>query len=461
MFDSRGAVLLTPPGWDEPDPADLGDWEPIPAEVWSELNDLIPFWADSGDIPLNDCPVREAVELPLGPHTLRLLTETPVSEMSANAKAWALRRAGELINHIEALRAELTASIAGPKSDDPTEDWGSYEVAVAAKKSVYAADHDVAFARALAGRLVATRQALNEGRITERQARLLSEETGHLTDDRALQVEQRMLTYSHRQDLPKFKASLKRWLARLDPDFNARARKAREEVTIEHGDLGDGRGEFLVRGPLEYTSVLDTALGAYAAHTKSDQGGTVAARKLAGLVEWAEAYLTSPDTPRRHGRAYGVNLVLDTPTMFGLADHPAEIPGYGMVPAQAALHLLADGSPIRRLIIDPDDGHLLHYGTKTYLVPPPLADHLIALHETSVGPHSAVPAAGCDMDHNLPHDSGGATDPDNNSPLDRRWHRAKTHAGWTYLKNNEGTVDWTSPSGLTERVHPHDYRLGP
>jgi hypothetical protein len=209
------------------------------------------------------------------------------------------------------------------------------------------------------------------------------------------------------------------------------------------------------------TASLDTALTAYAAATKARSGGTAEERKLNGLVEWAERYLTAPGAPRRHGRAHTVTLCLDAPTMFGLASHPAEIPGYGMVPASAALRLLADGAPLRRLVIDETDGHLLHYATTTYLVPPALADHLIALHQTSAGPHSTVTAAGCDMEHNIPHEHGGTTDPDNTTPIDRRWHRAKTHAGWTYVKNNDGTVDWTSPSGLTERVHPHDYRLGP
>jgi hypothetical protein len=133
-----------------------------------------------------------------------------------------------------------------------------------------------------------------------------------------------------------------------------------------------------------------------------------------------------------------------------------------MIPAGAAINLLANGSPLRRLIIDERDGHLLDYGTKTYLVPPPLAVHLVALHQTSAGPHSSVRADGCDNDHNIPFGSpGGTTDADNVTPLDRRWHRAKTHAGWTYLKNKDGTVDWTSPAGQSHREDPHDYRLGP
>jgi hypothetical protein len=459
---SPGAVLLNPPGWDEPDPTDWGDWEPVPEEVWRECQNAVPFYADEeGDIPFLDKPVDEALRLPLGPHTHRLLTETPVDQLSATARVWALRRTRELINNLEGLCVELTAAIAGPKPADPREDWGAHDAAVASRKSVYAADRDVAFARALAGRLSATRTAMTEGRISERQARELSEQTAHLPDQTALKIETRMLKYSHRQDLPKFKAQLRRWLARLDPDFARRAVNARRDVIVEHTSNDDGTGSLYIRGPLEKTALIDTALSACAAATKNTKGGTADQRKLDALTDWAESYLTSAEAPRRHGRAYNVPVIIDAPTLFGLANHPAEIPGYGMVPTGAALDLLAEGSPIRRLIIDEHDGHLLHYGTRTYLVPPPLADHLIALHHTSVGPHSSVRAAGCDMEHNIPHQRGGTTDPDNNSPIDRRWHRAKTHAGWTYTVKKDASVTWTSPTGLTETIYPHDYRLGP
>lgn len=351
--------------------------------------------------------------------------------------------------------------MAGPAPSDPREDWGAHEVAVASRDNVYGADRQVAFARDLAGRLHATQTAMERGGISFAQARLLSESVAHLEDDIAQQVEEKMLRNAHRQDLTLFKAALKRWLARLDPHFTARARAARQEVYVEHTDLGDGVGELYVRGPLEKTAAIDTALNAYATATKAGLGGGAGARKLAGLAQWAESYLTSPKAPRRHGRAYGVQMTIDAPTMFGLAKHPAEIPGYGFVPAEAAIELLANGSPLRRLITDETDGRLLHYGTDTYVVPPRLADHLVGLHQRSAGPHSNVPAAYCDMDHNLPHGDGGFTEPDNVTPLDRRWHRAKTHAGWTYIKNEDGSVDWTSPNGQTHRTDPHDYRLGP
>ncbi|HVU62321.1 MAG TPA: DUF222 domain-containing protein [Mycobacteriales bacterium] len=460
MFDCRGAVLLTPPGWDEPDPPDLGDWEPIPMELLDELDRTAPDWNDGG-LAFADQPVDQACRLPLGQHTYPLLMMTPVDEMSADARAWALKRTRELISHLEGFAAELTAALAGPEPDDRREDWGAHEVAVATRCSVNAADRQVALARDLAGRLRATRTAMSEGRCTFVQARALSEGVAHLRDDIAQEIEQRLLKFAHRQDLTKFKASLQRWLARLDPDFVKRAKDARAEVIVEHHDLGDGVGELFIRGPLERTAIIDLAMRSYATAAKPVLGGTAAGRKLAGLVQWAEDYLSSPKAPRRHGRAFTVNVTFDAQTMFGLTQHPAEIPGYGMVPAQAAIELLANGSPLRRLIIDDVDGHLLHYGTKTYLVPPPLSDHLIALHGMSAAPHSNVPAADCDMEHNIPFQRGGTTDPDNNTPVDRRWHRGKTHAGWTYVKNSDGSVTWTSPAGLTEIVYPHDYRLGP
>ncbi|MGN6475557.1 MAG: hypothetical protein ACTHK4_18200, partial [Mycobacteriales bacterium] len=64
MFERPGAVLLTPPGWDEPGPQDLGDWEPIPAEVWAEVERSLPDWPDHG-LSFGDEPVDEALRLPL------------------------------------------------------------------------------------------------------------------------------------------------------------------------------------------------------------------------------------------------------------------------------------------------------------------------------------------------------------------------------------------------------------
>jgi hypothetical protein len=56
---------------------------------------------------------------------------------------------------------------------------------------------------------------------------------------------------------------------------------------------------------------------------------------------------------------------IDLPTLLGLAEHPGEIPGYGIIPAGLARELAADGT-WRRLVTDPQTGHLIDCGRTRY-----------------------------------------------------------------------------------------------
>jgi hypothetical protein len=362
------------------------------------------------------------------------------------------------------LKAQLTAVIAGPVRTslcESRDDFAANEVAVATKTSVYAADRQIGLARDLASVLRATGAAMRAGEVTAAQALALHDATAQLSVEVARAIEARVLRRASVQNLKNFKASVTRAAAALDPDFTTKARQARAEVEVTHTAHDDGTGDLYIRGPLEVTTAIHMALTAYAAKTKTTLGGTVAQRKLAGLRDWAEIDLSSPDTPRHHGRLPTVNVTIDLATLLGLRDHPAEIPGVGPIPADAARWLIADGAPLRRLIIDPVNGHLLDYGHTTYKVPADLADYLIAKNVTSAAPHSSVDARGCDMEHNLPHDQGGPTDPINCTPVDRRWHRPKTFGRWRYRKRDDHTIIWTSPTGLTCQIDPYDYRTGP
>jgi hypothetical protein len=120
---------------------------------------------------------------------------------------------------------------------------------------------------------------------------------------------------------------------------------------------------------------------------------------------------------------------IDLPTLLGLADHPGEIPGYGIIPAGLARQLAADGT-WRRLVTDPQTGHLI------------------------------VPSVRSDIDHATAYPDGG-TDRDNLGPFDRRAHRVKTKRDWKARRTPDGTTHWASPTGHTYQNRPHDYRLGP
>jgi hypothetical protein len=445
------------------------DWSPLPAAPLTaeEIADAEFVDYDPDRFPPEiEVLIEEAGSIDFGLGTLPRLLTVPFAELSDAGRIRALEVMSRYSHYIDGLKAELTGLIAGPSPATPElgrEDYSAHEISVATRCSVYAADAQISFARDLAERLQATAAAMADGRITERQARALSEGTCHLDVEIAREIEAKLLKFSHRQDLTLFRASLKRWLGRLDPDFTTRATAARQECVVDHTASDDGTGELFIRGPLEITTAISMALTAYAAKTKPELGGTAPQRKLAALRDMTDRYLDSPDCPKSHGRLPTLNIVIDLPTVLGMRDNPAEIPGVGAIPADVAGWLLSDGAPLRRLIIDPDNGQLLDYGTTTYLVPPALADHLIAKNITSASPHSNIPSASADMEHNTPHQHGGPTNPINTTPVDRRWHRAKTHADWTYEKDAEtGVITWRSPtSGLTCQIDPYDYRAGP
>jgi hypothetical protein len=447
------------------------DWEPLPDDVREEIGP----WEFPDEDPVEpgaaaqrsvdeDYLIGEALSRELGVDTIPLIDGTPIAVMSPRSQSLVLRRLDEFSTYVEARKAEVTAAIAGPRpttAGDRLEDYSGPEVSLATKCSVYAADARIAFARDLADRLSATAEAMRCGRISYQQAMLLSQATCHLDVRIAREIEERMLRFAYRQDRTRFSIALNGWVARLDPDFTEKAATARKECEVNHTANHDGTGSLYIRGPLEITTALSMALTAWAAKTKDSLGGTAAQRKLAGLRQMAEESLASPDTPRRHGRLPVVNVVVDLFSLFGLRNQPAQIPGVGFIPASVARWLLADGAPLRRFVIDPLTGHLLDYGKTTYKVPADLAEFLIALNVMSASPHSNVDAALADMEHNPAYGDGGTTDRKHCTPVDRRWHRAKTHADWTYVKHDDGVVVWTSPTGLSCQIDPYDYRAGP
>ena len=147
-----------------------------------------------------------------------------------------------------------------------------------------------------------------------------------------------------------------------------------------------------------------------------------------------------------HRRPVTINITMDLPTALGLAENPAQLAGYGPIPASIARTLSADGK-WRRFITDPVTGNLLDYGRETYVPPQPLVDFLTARDRTCRFPGCSQPARVTDIDHAIPWEEGGHTSPENLGLLCRRHHRMKTHNGWQLSSNDDGSCTWTSPHG--------------
>jgi hypothetical protein len=187
------------------------------------------------------------------------------------------------------------------------------------------------------------------------------------------------------------------------------------------------------------------ALDSLADRDGPGDGRGVDARRADALVTIAAASLADPRAGRVARPAARVHVTVGLTTLLGLADAPGELTGHGPIPASLARGLAADGE-WRRLVTDPVDGQVLDCGRTTYRPPPPLVEFLRARDRTCRFPGCPRPAERCDIDHNLPWDHGGHTDPVNCRHLCRRHHRLKTHGGWTIDAEPDGGVTWISPN---------------
>ncbi len=90
--------------------------------------------------------------------------------------------------------------------------------------------------------------------------------------------------------------------------------------------------------------------------------------------------------------------------------------------------------------------------------PPPRMRHLVTIRNpTCTAPGCRNPATRGDLDHTIPHDTGGPTCPCNLGPLCRRHHRAKQAQGWHLEQTSPGTFTWHLPHGRTYHTGPGHY----
>ncbi|UFU05840.1 HNH endonuclease [Ruania halotolerans] len=101
-----------------------------------------------------------------------------------------------------------------------------------------------------------------------------------------------------------------------------------------------------------------------------------------------------------------------------------------------------------RVIVRPVIDLNAHYSASTYEANPRLREQIILRDGHCRFPYCQRTARAADQDHTIPYDQGGPTSTANLTALCRRHHRAKTHAGWSYLMITPGTYLWTDPDGV-------------
>ncbi len=155
-----------------------------------------------------------------------------------------------------------------------------------------------------------------------------------------------------------------------------------------------------------------------------------------------------------------VLLTMSLETALGLADEPADLVGYGPVPAAMAREAATTGT-WRCAVVDQQHGTLLGLGRSSFTPaykPGGALDRFTRVRDqtcTFPGCHSRA----TDLDHGVKHRRGGVTCECNCARLCRRHHRLKD-AGWFTMARSEdpddppGTLVWTTRSGRVHKRRP-------
>ena len=408
------------------------------------------------------------------------LVQIDPADLSPDDRVW-LAQAWERVQHwtaAQSARVVATVESTMPATpgfvDDDPDRSAAAELSLALKLTENGARARLHTARALQTSLAAAGQVLAAGDISYRHVMALAELLAGRTDDICRAVQDRVLSRAARQTTSQLRTSIHRALARLDPRTAEQAHQHdRAQRRVELYPEPNGMATLRAFLPAEDAQLIWLALDTLARTTPTpDQpdgpGGAsevavpIGVRRADALTALATTYLAHPDTPRAHGRPVTVQLVIDLPTLLALTDNPAELIGYGPIPAPAARALALDGT-WQRLLTEPQTGRLLDLGTTRYRPSQALRDYVLTRDRTCTFPTCQTRSARSDLDHLHPyqhHDPGGGgpTNPDNLHPPCRRHHILKTHHDWTTHLDPHGAVVWTDPGGRQYANPPTDHR---
>jgi hypothetical protein len=341
----------------------------------------------------------------------------------------------------------------------------------------------VTLACELVDELPATLAQLRVGRIDGYRARIIAEQTRPLASAPELrrQVEAGLLARAPRLTATQLRAAARRAVLAADP-----ASAAERHQTARAGRFVSppcpephGMASLLIRLPAEDAAALYAAVDAAARHLHQDSSGSEDGRTLDQLradvlagLGWSALMSGHLGCCRddcnhlglrlgtRRGRPVAVNVTVAYSTLLGADDQPAHLEGYGPITAEVARRLAGHGL-WRRILTDPVTGAVRDVGRQRYLPPAELAEHVLVRDQTCRFPTCTRPAEGCDLDHTIPWEHGGATSAANLGPLHRGHHNDKTHHGWQLDQPEPGRFVWTAPTGHTYDVDPEIVGLLP
>ncbi|WP_102142707.1 HNH endonuclease [Mycobacterium hubeiense] len=330
------------------------------------------------------------------------------------------------------------------------------EVALARRDSPARGNRHLGFAKALVHEMPHTLAALECGALSEWRATLIVRESACLSvaDRRALDAEMCAdLSKLEGKGDKRIAAAAKEIACRLDAQAVVeRAAKAEADRRVTIRPAPDAM--------VYVTALLPVAkgVGVYAAlkraaDTTFDERsrGQVMADTLVERVTGRAAETPEP---------VAVNLVLTDQTLLAGDNTPANVEGYGPIPAEVARNLVGDAAAderskatLRRLYAHPRSGALVAMESRSRLFPKGLARFIGVRDQSCRTPYCDAPIR--HRDHATPRNRGGPTSAANGLGECERCNYVKETPGWRVRagadENGTHTAEFVTPTGATYR----------
>lgn len=347
--------------------------------------------------------------------------------------------------------------------------------------------------------------ALEAGEVDPRRAATLVRETEHLGIDAAREVVRAVLPGAGDLTVPALARAVRRHELVADPEAQrVRHASERRRRCVRMVPAPDAMARLHAYLPATDAVTVMTALGALASATAPDDQRSTDERRADALTDLALRVLdrgtdlTGAPLPRRNGRHPHVTVVATASSVAGTTDEPAELGGYGLIPAALARHVI-DDAPRHVVLTDVATGRLIARSARAYRPGRLLTEVVTGRDVTCTFPGCRVAARWCDVDHIDPYDhraadrsrSSASGDPEGSAPLTRHaatrqprpdttsqarpestpqtrpdnlhalcrhHHRLKTHGGWDVRREAAtGVSTWRAPSGRGYSRDPVPY----
>ncbi|CQD14207.1 HNH nuclease [Mycobacterium lentiflavum] len=330
------------------------------------------------------------------------------------------------------------------------------EIALARRDSPARGGRHLGLAKALVHEMPHTLAALEGGALSEWRATLIVRESACLDVEGRRTLDAEMCADAAGLDGmgdARVAAAAQAIAYRLDPHAVVeRAARAENERTVSIRPAPDTMTYLTALLPVAQGVSVYAALRREA-DTRGDgrSRGQVMADTLVERVTGRDAAVPMP---------IAVNLVLSDETLLGDGSTPADICGYGPVPAAVARTMVSkvvadrrSRATLRRLYAHPRSGALVAMESRARVFPRGLANFIELRDQRCRTPYCDAPIR--HRDHAQPWAAAGATTAANGLGLCERCNYAKEADGWRVTTSIDDThthtADFTTPTGQTYR----------